>query len=162
MNNKNFATLLYEARVARKLTQDDMCSLIGIKDKSSVSKWENGVIIPSQDVVLRIVNALDEPILGYIYLQQCTDLGQAILPQIIQAELESLTLRFQKEYNDIQGIKMDMIEIACDGVVHADEYERWNRAQKELQDLASVSLPLIIQSFMQRKKPIQGCNLVRA
>lgn len=159
MKTKEFSRLLFEARKSRGLTQDALCTLIGAGDKSNISKWENGVVVPSQDMVVRIMNVYDEPLLGYIYLQQCTELGQAILPEIVQGELETLTLRFQKEYNDIRNIRMDMIDIACDGVVEDHEKQRWELAQKEIADLTSVSLPLAIQSFIQRKKPLQDWHL---
>ncbi|WP_069997787.1 helix-turn-helix domain-containing protein [Cellulosilyticum sp. I15G10I2] len=162
MYKRLFTDLLVTARKVRGLTQDDACRLIGISDKSTLSKWEKGLITPSESMVRRIVQVYDDPILGYVYLQQCTELGRLILPPIVHASLETLTLRFQKEYHDIQAIQMDMIDIACDGVIEDHELERWDRATKEVADLAEVSLPLVIKNFMRSKKPSQDGSLVRA
>lgn len=162
MKQNEFALALAKARKERGLTQEQACFAIGIADTSTLSKWETGKEIPSERAVSKIVQAYDEPMLGYIYLHKCTELGRLILPPVVQTDLDNLALRFQKEYNDIKHIQMDMITIACDGEVEEHELERWKEVQKEVTELASVSLPLIIRSFMKSKKLLQGGNLERA
>lgn len=162
MKNKGFAALLREARRSRGLSQDDLCMLIGAGDKSNISRWENGVAIPSEAMVKRMVDAYDDPLLGYIYLQECSELGRMLLPQIVQADLDNLTLRFQKEYGDIPDVQRDMIAIACDGVIEPHEQDRWSRVEQEVTELAGISLSIVINSFRQSKKPLQGGNLERA
>ena len=162
MKTTTFSIMLAKARKERGLTQEQACFEVGIADTSTLSKWETGKEIPSEKMVLKIVQAYDEPLLGYIYLHECTGIGQLVLPPIVYTDLDNLALRFQKEYNDIKTVQMDMIAIACDGIVEDQEEERWLDIQKEITDLASVSLSLIIRSFMERKKHPQGCNLVSA
>ncbi|WP_053983843.1 helix-turn-helix transcriptional regulator [Niameybacter massiliensis] len=162
MNQNEFTIALVKARKDRGLTQEQACFVIGVADTSTLSKWETGKEIPSERTVSKIVQAYEEPLLGYIYLHRCTELGRLILPPIIHTGLDNLALRFQKEYNDIRSVQMDMISIACDGQVNEDEEERWERVQKEVTELAGVSLPLIISSFGVRKKLLQGGNLERA
>ena len=162
MNAKEFTRLIIKARKEHRLSQSDACELIGLSDASTLSKIENGLKVPSEAVVIRMVEVYDEPFIGYMYLRECTDIGRLLLPDIITSDLDNLTLRFQKEYNDILKIRTDMIEIACDNVVHDQEQERWREIQKEIAELASVSLPLVIKSFIKNKKPSQGGNLVGA
>lgn len=162
MKNKGFSALLREARKSRGLSQDDLCMLIGAGDKSIISKWENGVIIPSEAMVKKIVDVYDDPLLGYIYLKECSELGRMLLPDIIQADLDNLTLRFQKEYGDIPDVQRDMIAIACDGVIEHHELDRWSRVEQEVTELAGISLSIVINSFRQSKKPLQDGNPVRA
>ena len=162
MHVREFSMLLVKARKERRLTQEQACLLIGIADTSTLSKWETGKDIPSEKMASKIVQAYDEPLLGYVYLHECTELGRLVLPPIVHTDLDNLTLRFQKEYDDIKRIQMDMISIACDGTVEEHEQERWRIVQKKVADLAGVSLPLIIRSFMQSKKPSQDGSLVRA
>ena len=113
-------------------------------------------------MVVRLVETYEDPIIGYMYLKECTKLGETLLPDIILADLDNLTLRFQKEYNDILEIKTDMIAIACDNTVEECEQDRWQKVRKEIAELASVSLPLVIKSFITSKKPSEGGNLMRA
>lgn len=162
MKTRTFSALLVQARKERGLTQDQACLLIGIADTSTLSKWETSKEIPSEEMTSKIVQAYDEPLLGYVYLHECTELGRMVLPAIVYTELDNLTLRFQKEYDDIKRIQMDMIAIACDCTVEEHEQERWQMVQKEVADLAGVSLPLTIRSFMQNKKPSQDGSLERA
>lgn len=162
MNAKEFTRLIVRARREHRLSQSDACELIGIADASTLSKFENGVKVPSEDIVVRMVQVYEDPFIGYMYLRECTSIGRMLLPDIITSELDNLTLRFQKEYNDILKIQTDMIEIACDNEVNDYEEERWKQVQKEIADLASVSLPLVIKSFITNKKPSQGGHLVRA
>ena len=151
MKQSEFTRLLTKARKDKGLTQEDVCLSIGIAEPSTLSRWETGKEIPSERMMAKVVQAYEEPLLGYIYLQSCTELGRMILPPIIHAGLDNLALRFQKEYNDVQYVQMDMVEIACDGIVETDELERWNVTRKELVDVAKVWLPLIIGNLEQEK-----------
>ena len=117
MHVREFSMLLVKARKERRLTQEQACLLIGIADTSTLSKWETGKDIPSEKMASKIVQAYDEPLLGYVYLHECTELGRLVLPPIVHTDLDNLTLRFQKEYDDIKRIQMDMISIACDGTM---------------------------------------------
>lgn len=162
MKAKEFTRLIVKARKERRLSQSDACELLGISDASTLSKIENGIKIPSEEVVERMITIYDDPFIGYMYLRECNPIGRLLLPDIITSELDNLTLRFQKEYNDILKVQTDMIEIACDNEVSIHEIERWSQIQKELAELASVSLPLVIKSFIKNKKPSQGGNLVGA
>ena len=162
MKTTEFTRLLVKARKEHRLSQQEACECIGISDPSTLSKFENGVKVPSEEIVVRMVEVYQDPFIGYMYLRECTSVGRMLLPDIITSDLDNLTLRFQKEYNDILKIRTDMIEIACDNVVHEYEEERWLEVRKEIAELASVSLPLVIKSFIQNKKPSQGGNLVRA
>lgn len=162
MKSTTFSILLAKTRKALGLTQEQACFQIEIADTSTLSKWETGKEIPSERMVAKIVQTYEEPLLGYIYLHECTAIGRLVLPPIVYTDLDNLALRFQKEYNDIKTVQMDMIAIACDGIVEEEEQARWKDIQQEITDLASVSLSLIIRSFIKSKKPLQDGHLERA
>lgn len=158
-----FAYVLANVRKAKGLTQEEACELIGVSDTTTLSKWENGVTTPSEKMVKKIVQAYKDKLIAYIYLQQCSELGQLLLPQIDQGDLPSLVLRFKKEYKDIVKIDDEMIEVACDGVVEEYERETWDISLKEIRELMGSCIPLLIQDFSDKsKKPSQGGNLERA
>lgn len=154
-----FAVELMMARKKKRLTQEEACFQIGVADNATLSRWENGKDIPSIKVIEKIVDVYDDPLLGYLYLQQCTGIGQMVLPTIERRDLGNSVLLLQKEHTDINRVKDAMIEIACDGQIDETEQEQWSMALKEISELASACIGL---SFIQSKKPLQGGNLERA
>jgi transcriptional regulator with XRE-family HTH domain len=163
MNARGFATMLIAARKAKGLTQEAACELIGIGDISTLSKWENGSIVPSEQMILKIVQAYEENLIGYLYLQECTKIGNMLLPELpIQHDLGGMVLRFQKEYNDIIKIRNEMVEVACDGIVHDYEEDIWQQAVKEIRELMAACMPLVVKNFKQNKMPLQDGHLERA
>lgn len=159
MKSNLFAVELAVARKRLRLTQEEACCKIGVAETSNLSRWENGKDIPSMKVIEKIVNVYNDPLLGYLYLQQCTVIGKMILPPIERRDLGNSVLLLQKEHTDINRIKDSMIDIACDGQIEAHEQEQWDIALKEINELASACIGL---SFIQSKKPLQDGRLERA
>ena len=51
------------------LTQDELADRLGVKDRISISKWENGIQIPSGENILKICESLDVDV-AYLYGKQ--------------------------------------------------------------------------------------------
>lgn len=146
------------ARMEAGLTQEDACGDLGIRDTTTLSRYENDVVIPSDEMVSKMVKAYKAKWLGYMYLSEYTNVGKHILPPLILEELGLLVLKFQKEYSDIEAVKKEMIEVACDGKVNDYEVLSWERSMKEVKELASASMSLLFR----KEKASQGCSLERA
>ena len=146
------------ARLEAGLTQEDACGELGIKDTTTLSRYENDVVIPSDEIVNKMVKLYSARWLGYMYLSEYTNIGRSILPPLLLEELGLLVLKFQKEYTDINLIKDEMIEVACDGEITVDEKLVWKRSMKEVKELASASMSLLFK----KEKPSQDGRLVRA
>lgn len=159
MQTNLFAVELMMARKKKRLTQEEACFQIGVADSATLSRWENGKDIPSMKIIEKIVDVYDDPLLGYLYLQQCTGIGRIVLPPIERRDLGNSVLLLQKEHTDINRVKDTMIEIACDGQIDSHEQEQWSMALKEISELASACMGL---SFMQMKKPLQCGNIEKA
>ena len=160
MRTKEFTRLMVKARKEHKLSQSDACELIGIADTSTLSKFENGIKIPSEDVVVKMVEVYEEPYIGYMYLKECTKVGEMLLPNVLLAELDNLALNFQNEFEDVSSVRREIIAIARDNLIDEGEKSRWEDViQKEISELLSVLIPLRIKNF-NTKKPSQGGNLV--
>ena len=159
MKGSKFANLITLARKERGLSQAKACELIGIGDPSTLSKWENGAVIPSEEMVLRLMDTYDEKIIGYVYLQECTKLGHCLLPPVLLSELDNLALNFQYEFEDVNEMRRDILEIARDSVVDEKEKPRWEQIQKETRELFSVLLPIMIRNFDEDKSLIKAATL---
>ena len=159
MKGSIFANLIAVARKARGISQIEACELVGIGDPSTLSKWENGAVAPSEDMVIKLMDAYDDPIIGYIYLQECTKLGQRLLPPVLLSELDNLALNFQYEFEDVKEMRRDILEIARDGVVDEFEKPRWVQIQNQTKELFRTLLPIMIRNFDKEKSPHKAATL---
>ena len=161
-----FTRMLVQARKEKKLTQTEACKIIGISEFATLSNWERGVSVPTVKMVADIVQAYDNPMIGYVYLSECTALGKMLLPKIREEPSNSIkdqAIWLQKEHNDITREMVSLINVVADGKIEEDEKEEYGRVVKEITDFAEVSIPLIvIKNYEEMKKPLQGGNLERA
>ncbi len=108
MKGSVFANLITIARKERGISQTEACELICIGDPATLSKWETGAVVPSEEMVIKLMESYEEPIIGYIYLQECTKLGQRLLPPVLLSELDNLALNFQYEFEDVKEMRRDI------------------------------------------------------
>ena len=162
MKGSMFANLITLARKERGISQATACELICIGDPSTLSKWETGAVTPSEEMVIKLMETYDDPIIGYVYLQECSKIGQRLLPPVLLSELDNLALNFQYEFEDVKEMRRDILEIARDGMVDKGEKPRWVQIQTQTKGLFCTLLPMMIRNFDKDKKPSQGGHLVRA
>ena len=162
MKKGDFSERIVLARKKLGLSQQEVCEVICIGDPSTLSKWENGVVVPSDEMVLRLMDAYNDPIIGYIYLQECNKIGNQLLPPILLSDLDNLALNFQYEFEDIKELRRDVLEIARDGVVDANEEPRWEHIQKKNLGLLRTLIPMIFGNFYEDRKALRDGNLARA
>lgn len=159
MKGSIFANLITIARKQRGISQAEACELICIGDPSTLSKWETGAVTPSEEMVIKLMDAYDDPIIGYIYLQECTRLGNRLLPPVLLSELDNLALNFQYEFEDVKEMRRDILEIARDGVVDEIEKPRWLEIQNQAKGLFRTLLPMMIRNFDKEKSPCKAGTL---
>lgn len=159
MKGSIFAKLITIARKERGISQARACELIGIGDPSTLSKWETGTVVPSEEMAMKLMDAYDDPIIGYMYLQECTMLGNRLLPSVLLSELDNLALNFQYEFEDVQELRRDILEIARDGVVDENEKPRWIQIQSQAKGLFCTLLPMMIRNFDKEKSPCKAGTL---
>ena len=58
MGNYNFGNYIYEKRIEKKLSQNELGQLLGITNKT-ISKWENGQGFPSVELILPLSKILE-------------------------------------------------------------------------------------------------------
>lgn len=58
MKNKN----LKQARLEKKLNQEQLAKLVGVKGKASISNWENGHSTPTVETAIRLSRVLNKDV----------------------------------------------------------------------------------------------------
>lgn len=146
--NKEFQSIYKTARLTSGLTQEEASEKLNISTRW-LSAYENGKT-PPDDIVDNMIQIYGDTRLAYLHLKQSTLIGRKYLPEMQIEDLSLSVLKFQKEYKDIEKIKDNMIEIACDGRIDEKEKKAWNIVTKEVEGLISAGLSI---RFMQCKKP---------
>lgn len=162
MKGNAFSVLIATERRKRHLSQDAVCELIGVADASTLSKWENGVVAPNQQVVIKLMTLYNNPMIGLLYLTEWNEVGSTILSDVLLTDQKDLALSFQTNYEDISNVRREILNFAIDGMVNEDKASIWGECKKQINKFLGVLLPLYLVIFNENKMPLQGGNLVRA
>jgi len=131
-------------KTARKhagLTQNEASELLFISPRT-LSEYENGRLIPPDDVVAKMVEVYKTPWLAYQHLQSSSMLGQKYLPELDFLDLSAAVVKLRKELNDVERLNDAIFEIASDGEINEEERITWDRVIKEIREMISASLAL--------------------
>lgn len=157
---KEYGNIFKLARQEAGLTQEVACGLLLIKDRTTLSRYENDQVIPNDELVYEMMNVYRAKWLGYEYFRLYTKIGRAIFPPIFRRKVGHLTLMFKKERDDLIDIERDLVRMTYDDVITEDEEEEWRSSTKEIQDVVAAGMSLLLVDI--EKEPSQGCNLERA
>ncbi|MDF2546116.1 MAG: helix-turn-helix domain protein [Anaerosolibacter sp.] len=130
------------ARNHAGLTREKAAEQINVSVRS-LADYETGKTVPGDDIVCCMVEVYKANWLGYMHLQQSTEVGRRYLPSLHMADLSRSVLKFQKEVGDLKYVNEDLIEIACDGKVDYQEEARWNDITKEVHEVIGAAISLI-------------------
>ena len=138
------------ARNMAGFTQEQAAELLYVGTRTLV-EYEAGRTIPSDDTVCGMIETYGAPWRGYEHLRQSSEVGKRYLPAVDLTDFAKSVLRLQKETGDLDHIRADMIDIACDGQVNFDEKERWGRVEKEIFEMAGAALAVM---FCKKEKAV--------
>lgn len=128
------------ARAAAGLTQERWAELIGISD-SAVRQYENGELLPSDGVVLRMAEVAGQHIICYWHLLNKSRVAASILPDVEEKTLPEAVLGLLVQIEDfcMRGLS-ELTRIAADGKISVEERGAYSLALAELRDLTSAAL----------------------
>ena len=134
-------------KIGRKtagMTQERWAEALDISVES-VRQYESGKIMPSDDVVIRMVEVTSMPVLGYWHLQNKSRMAAAILPQVESTPLPQAVLQLILRIRDFaERHRTDRLrEIAADG--------RIDHLERETFDTIVAELDAVVQAVMQLK-----------
>lgn len=140
---RRYCGVIYkQARETAGLTQEQASYLLPIPVRT-LSSYENGSLVPSGELVCRMIKVYESKWLWYLHLKNNDPVGKEFLPDIEFTDLAKSVLRLQKEVSDLDSINRDMIDIACDGKVCSHEEPRWRNITKEIYEMAGAALAVI-------------------
>lgn len=124
------------ARQTAGLTQERWAEYLGISPEA-VRQYEGGIIMPSDEVVLKMAEVSGMHILAYWHLVRKSRLAAKILPELEEQKgLPEAVLGLLIQLDDFRedGMKQ-LVRIAADGKIDEDETEEYLRILEQLREL---------------------------
>ena len=131
------------ARKASGLNQERWAEFLGISPEA-VRQYEGGIIMPGEDVLLRMADISGMKILPYWHLSRKSRLAAAILPELDEQQgLPEAVLALLIQIEDFKdsGLKK-LLRIAADGKVDQDEAKEYAEAVAQLSELVKRAYAL--------------------
>ena len=124
------------ARQTAGLTQERWAEYLGISPEA-VRQYEAGIIMPGDEVVLKMAEVSGMHILAYWHLVRKSRLAAKILPELEEQKgLPEAVLGLLIQLDDFRedGMKK-LVRIAADGKIDEDETEDYLRILEQLREL---------------------------
>ena len=94
--------------------------------------------VPPDYAVIRMIKVYGVPHLAYQHLKLNTELASRVIPDVQISDLPLAVLRVHKEVTDFLRCREELINIASDGVIDAQERPRFDAIMQELEDIVSA------------------------
>lgn len=124
------------ARKTAGLTQERWAEYLGISPEA-VRQYEGGIIMPGDEVVLRMAEVSGMHILAYWHLVKKSRLAAQILPELEEQKgLPEAVLGLLIQMDDFREDGMEkLLRIAADGKVSEEEREDYMQILEQLREL---------------------------
>ncbi len=119
------------------ITQERMAELQNVSPKS-IQNYEAGKTLPTDEFILRLADRSGANYIALMYLRESHGFLKDFMPNVEPKDLPAAALSLMKEMADMIKIEKDLIEIACDGKVSADERQRADIIIKEARELIAA------------------------
>ena len=141
---QNDCTNIYQsARKIAGLTQERAAELLGLSPRS-LADYESGLRLPPNDVADRMVTAYNSQLLAVQHLRNSTQFARDLLPDVRTMALPEAVLTLVDAVYSFADDRLDreLIDIARDGVISADERERFDRVIDKIRDITAAAIAL--------------------
>ena len=141
---QNDCTNIYQsARKIAGLTQERAAELLGLSTRS-LADYESGLRLPPNDVADRMVTAYNSQLLAVQHLRNATQFARDLLPDVQTMALPEAVLTLVDAVYSFADDRLDreLIDIARDGVISADEWERFDRVIDKIRDITAAAIAL--------------------
>ena len=133
-------------RTARKVagfTQERAAELLNLSVRS-LADYETGLRSPPNDVADRMVTVYNSQLLAVQHLRASTQFARNLLPDIPSMSLPEAVLTLVDAVYDFADDRLDreLIDIARDGVISADERERFDRVVEKIGAITAAAIAL--------------------
>ena len=141
---QNDCTNIYQsARKIAGLTQERAAELLGLSPRS-LADYESGLRLPPNDVADRMVTAYNSQLLAVQHLRNSTQFARDLLPDVQTMALPEAVLTLVDAVYSFADDRLDreLIDIARDGVISADERERFDRVIDKIRAITVAAIAL--------------------
>lgn len=145
----------YLARMAAAEKNERLSSREGASeetgiDRKRMQRIEIGTLNPYPEEVLLMADAYHAPELLNYHCSQCCPIGQRTVPRAEMNELDRITVKFLNALEQIRDSDKELLQIAQDGTLTADEVPQMEHLLIGIQRIATVALE--IQIYLDKRK----------
>ena len=145
----------YLARRTAAERNERMSSLEGASeetgiDRKRLQRIEIGTLNPYPEEVLLMAEAYHAPELMNYHCSQCCPIGQRTVPRAEASELDRITVKFLSALEQIRDSDKELLQIARDGTLTADEVPQMEHLLSGIQRIATVALE--IQIYLDKRR----------
>ena len=149
------ANRYYLARMAAAERNERMSSREGASeetgiDRKRMQRIEIGTLNPYPEEVLLMADAYHAPELMNFHCSQCCPIGQRTVPRAEMNELDRITVKFLNALEQIRDSDKELLQIAQDGTLTADEVPQMEHLLIGIQRIATVALE--IQIYLDKRR----------
>ena len=145
----------YLARMAAAERNERMSSREGASeetgiDRKRMQRIEIGTLNPYPEEVMLMAEAYHAPELLNYHCSQCCPIGQRTVPRAELNELDRITVKFLNALEQIRDSDKELLQIAQDGTLTADEVPQMEHLLIGIQRIATVALE--IQIYLDKRR----------
>lgn len=145
----------YLARMAAAEKNERLSSREGASeetgiDRKRMQRIEIGTLNPYPEEVLLMADAYHAPELMNFHCSQCCPIGQRTVPRAEMNELDRITVKFLNALEQIRDSDKELLQIAQDGTLTADEVPQMEHLLIGIQRIATVALE--IQIYLDKRR----------
>ena len=119
-------------------------------DRKRMQRIEIGTLNPYPEEVLLMADAYHAPELLNFHCSQCCPIGQRTVPRAEMNELDRITVKFLNALEQIRDSDKELLQIAQDGTLTADEVPQMEHLLIGIQRIATVALE--IQIYLDKRR----------
>ena len=137
------ANIYQSARKIAGLTQERAAELLGLSTRS-LADYESGLRLPPNDVADRMVTVYNSQLLAVQHLRNSTQFARDLLPDVQTMALPEAVLTLVDAVYSFADDRLDreLIDIARDGVISADERDRFDRVIDKIRAITAAAIAL--------------------
>ena len=145
----------YLARLAAAERNERMSSREGASeetgiDRKRMQRIEIGTLNPYPEEVLLMADTYHAPELLNYHCSQCCPIGQRTVPRAEASELDRITVKFMNALEQIRDSDKELLRIAQDGMLSAEEVPQMEHLLSGIQRIVAVALE--IQIYLDKRR----------
>lgn len=139
----NYRNIYQTARKTAGLTQERAAEALGICVES-IRAYEQGLRVPSDEVVSRMVDLYDNRFLAVQHLRANAELARRIIPEMAEMPLSEAIMQLLSQiyaFADKHRDK-DLLSIGADGRIDDEERPLYDKILSEVEGLGKAAMAL--------------------